>query len=90
VLHTEVGGGFTGLAHFAPGTTVPEHVHTHADETLYVLSGDLVVEGQSYGQGTFFIITAGTPHGPHSSVGGCSMLVRFSAALDFGFPDKSA
>jgi quercetin dioxygenase-like cupin family protein len=83
IVQTEAEGGITGLAHFAPGTVVPEHWHTHADEMLYVISGDLVVEGISYGPGTFFFVTAGTKHGPHSSVDGCTMLTRFSAALDF-------
>jgi mannose-6-phosphate isomerase-like protein (cupin superfamily) len=89
VLHIEEGGGYTAIAHFAPGTMVPEHAHPYADETLYVLSGDFVVEGKSYGPGTFLVVPAGTPHGPHTTSGGCSMFVRFSAELDFQFPDST-
>jgi quercetin dioxygenase-like cupin family protein len=83
VLHKESGGGFIGLAHFAPGTTIPEHWHTHAEEMLYVLAGDLVIGDATYGPGTFFIVDPGTRHGPHSTVNGCAMLTRFSAELDF-------
>jgi quercetin dioxygenase-like cupin family protein len=89
VVQTEAKGGMTGLAHFAPGTLVPEHWHTHADEMLYVISGDFVVEGIAYGPGTFFFVTAGTKHGPHSSVEGCTMLTCFSAALDFQTGDPT-
>jgi len=83
VLHHEAGGGMTVLTDLAPGATIPEHWHTHADETVYVLSGDFVEAGQPYGPGTFFVGSAGTKHGPHSTVHGCTVLTRFSSVLDF-------
>jgi hypothetical protein len=33
---------------------IPGHWYTHADETLYVLSGDLVLDGLPHSPGTFF------------------------------------
>ena len=83
VLHTDDNGGMTVLTHLAPGGVIPAHWHTHADETVYVLSGDFVEAGVSHQQGTFFVGKAGTPHGPHSTVHGCTVLTRFSAELDF-------
>jgi quercetin dioxygenase-like cupin family protein len=84
VLHKdESTGGMTVLTHIAAGATIPEHWHTSADETVYVLEGDFVERGQSYGPGAFFAGRAGTSHGPHSSVSGCVVLTAFSAAIDF-------
>jgi hypothetical protein len=41
VLHEdETSGGTTVLTHIAAGATIPEHWHTAADETVFVLSAD--------------------------------------------------
>ena len=82
VLHTDANGGMTVLTHLAPSAVIPAHWHTQADETVYVFSGDFIEAGVSYGQGTFFAGVAGIPHGPHSTVHGCTVLTRFSAELD--------
>lgn len=50
-----------------PGSTIPAHRHSLADETVYVLEGDFIEAGVGYGLGAFFAGKAGTPHGPHSS-----------------------
>jgi hypothetical protein len=54
-----------------------------------LLSGDFIEQGKSYGPGAFFVGKAGTSHGPHNSVSGCTVLTTFSASLDFqiGKPD---
>jgi len=84
VLHTdEATGASAVLTRLEPGATIPEHHHTHADETVYVLDGDFVERGVSHGPGTFFAGKAGTRHGPHHSVNGCTVLTHFSAPLDF-------
>lgn len=83
VLHTEPAGGMTVLTHLAPGATIPEHWQTQADETVYVLSGDFVEAGVPYGPNAFFAGRAGTRHGPHTTVSGCTVLTRFSGPLDF-------
>jgi hypothetical protein len=54
-----------------------------------VLEGDFVEAGMTYGPGTFFAGKAGTTHGPHHSVGGCTVLTHFSAELDFNLADES-
>ncbi len=76
-------GGMAVLTRIEAGATIPAHWHTKADETVYVLEGDFVEAGVSYGPGTFFAGKAGTTHGPHHSVGGCTVLTHFSAELDF-------
>jgi anti-sigma factor ChrR (cupin superfamily) len=84
VLHTDPAtGATTVLTRMAPGAVIPAHLHTKADETVYVLEGDFVEDGQSHGPSSFFAGKAGVPHGPHSTVGGCTVLTAFSAALDF-------
>ena len=50
---------------------------------MSVLEGDFLEDGQSHGPGNFCTGKAGVPHGPHSTVGGCTVLTTFSMALDF-------
>ena len=87
-LHTDPEtGGIAVITTLSPGATIPRHWHSRADETVYVLSGDFIEDGTSYGPGTFFAGKAGTLHGPHSSISGCSVLTHFSAELDFQSED---
>ncbi|HEX4614125.1 MAG TPA: cupin domain-containing protein [Urbifossiella sp.] len=84
VLNTDPETGATSvLTRLAPGAEIPAHLHTAADETVYVLEGDFIEDGTGYGPGCFFAGKAGVPHGPHRSAGGCTVLTTFSAALDF-------
>lgn len=76
-------GGMTVMTRLEAGALIPAHIHTQADETVFVVSGDFIEEGVTHGPGTFFVATAGTPHGPHMSRTGCLVLTTFSAALDF-------
>ena len=83
-LHTDpISGAMTVLTRIAPAAIIPAHLHSHADETVYVLEGDFVEDGVSHGSGAFFAGKAGVPHGPHSSVAGCTVLTTFSGFLDF-------
>ncbi len=84
VLHKdEVTGAMAVLTRIPPGAVIPAHWHSQADETVFVLEGDFVEDGESYGPGSYFVGRARTPHGPHSTVGGCTVLTHFSAELDF-------
>ena len=76
-------GGMTVMTRLEAGASIPAHIHTQADETVFVVSGDFIEEGVTHGPGTFFVATTGTPHGPHTSRTGCLVLTTFSAALDF-------
>jgi quercetin dioxygenase-like cupin family protein len=84
VLHKEeTTGAMAVLTRIEAGAAIPRHFHTKADETVYVLAGDFVEDGVSYGPGAYFAGKAGIPHGPHQTVGGCTVLTHFSAELDF-------
>ncbi len=84
VLHKhEATGAMAVLTRMDAGCTIPAHFHTQADETVYVLAGDFIEDGVSHGPGSYFVGQAGVPHGPHRTVGGCTVLTHFSAELDF-------
>jgi quercetin dioxygenase-like cupin family protein len=85
LLHRGGRDGMVVLTRLAPGAVIPEHWHSEADETVYVLDGDFVEGGFSYGPGTFFFGKAGRPHGPHTSLRGCTALMQFSTTGDLDF-----
>jgi quercetin dioxygenase-like cupin family protein len=76
-------GGMTGMTRLEAGSSIPAHSHTHADQTVFVIEGDLIDEGVSYGPGSFFFVKAGSPHGPHSTLRGCVLLTMYSGQPDF-------
>ena len=76
-------GGMTGMMQMAAGSSIPAHSHTHADQTVFVIQGDLVEEGVSYGPGSFLVAKAGSPHGPHGSSAGCVLLTTYFGTPDF-------
>jgi anti-sigma factor ChrR (cupin superfamily) len=86
LFHDVATGAMTVLTRLAAGATIPAHWHTHADETVTVLEGDFVEDGERYTDGAYFRGKAGTLHGPHHSVGGCLVVTHFSATLDFQQP----
>ena len=61
----EVTGGVTVLRKFKAGATVPAHIHPHANESVYVLSGEWEETGNVYREGAFFFAPKGSAHGPH-------------------------
>lgn len=76
-------GAMAVLTRMDAGAVIPAHLHTRADETVFVLEGDFVEDGERYGPGAHFVGGAGTPHGPHTTSEGCTVLTHFSAELDF-------
>jgi quercetin dioxygenase-like cupin family protein len=76
-------GGMIGMMRMEAGSSIPAHSHTHADQTVFVIEGDLVEEGVTYGPGSFLLAKAGTPHGPHNSSGGCVLLSTYFGKPDF-------
>jgi anti-sigma factor ChrR (cupin superfamily) len=84
VLHKDESTGVMAvLTRMEPGSVIPAHWHTKADETVYVLDGDFVEDGETFRTGSYFRGRARTIHGPHSTVEGCTVLTHFSAELDF-------
>lgn len=79
----EASGAMTVITRMEAGAEIPAHFHTQADETVFVLEGEFIEDGERHGPGWFFVGKAGTPHGPHKTLGGCRVLTHFSAELDF-------
>ena len=57
-------GGMTGMMRMEAGSSIPAHSHTNADQMVFVVEGDLVEAGVSYGPGSFFVAKAGDAHLP--------------------------
>ena len=76
-------GGMCGMIRMEAGSSIPAHSHTHADQAVFVIEGDLIDEGVTYGPGSFLLAKAGTPHGPHGSSGGCVLLSTYFGKPDF-------
>jgi quercetin dioxygenase-like cupin family protein len=84
VLYKDGATGATAvLTRRDAGSVIPAHFHTKADETVFVLEGEFVEDGEGFGPGAYFIARAGTPHGPHRTPTGCTVLTHFSDELDF-------
>jgi anti-sigma factor ChrR (cupin superfamily) len=67
----------TCLMRMAPGTRYPSHRHSDIEE-LFMLSGDLHVEGQIMRTGDYCRADAGSLHGETYSDTGCLVLVMSS------------
>lgn len=65
------------------GSSIPAHSHSLANETAYVLEGELIENGEAFGPGAVLTGLAGTEHGPHRSETGCTVLFALSGELDF-------
>ncbi len=84
ILHQdESTGGMTAMTRMAAGSSIPAHMHPKSDQTVFVLEGDLVDDGVTYGPGAFFVAKAGTPHGPNTTTGGCVLLTWYSGPPEF-------
>jgi hypothetical protein len=58
------------------GVYYPSHRHASAEE-IFMLEGDLVVDGEVYGMGDYIRSAPGTAHAPHTQ-NGCMFLIRTS------------
>jgi quercetin dioxygenase-like cupin family protein len=77
----ESSGQQTVVTKMAPGAVIPRHLHSHADETVYVLEGDFIEEGTTYGDGAYFIGKSGIAHGPHKTKNGCTVLTHWTGGI---------
>src|SRR5437660_10942790 len=57
--HGNAESGQVVLTRMAPGAVIPEHWHSETDETVFVLDGDFIEAGVTYGPGTLFVGKAG-------------------------------
>lgn len=72
----------TAIIEIHAGTIIPRHRHHNTAEMHYVLEGDFINDGVTYGPGALLAHPAGTAHGPHSSVGGCRVLTVQPETVD--------
>lgn len=80
-LDTRYGPVFVELKMEA-GAFIPAHIHHNTAEQHYVLEGDFINAGISYGPGTFFSHNAGQVHGPHETKNGCRLLFTQPKEVD--------
>lgn len=76
-------GGMVVLTRMEAGAKIPAHMHSRADETVFVVEGDFIEDGEDFQSGSLFFGKAGTVHGPHRTKTGSLLLTTFSAELDF-------
>lgn len=73
-----------GLLRAEPGMEYPPHTHGGTEE-IYMLSGDLVLEGVTYYAGDYIRSAPGSQHLPSYSVEGCMFFFRSS--MDDQYPE---
>lgn len=75
ILNEDAGRGVvTSIVHLPPGGHIPRHRHQAGSEMHFVLEGDLMEAGQSFGPGGFLTHAAGVAHGPQESRDGARVL----------------
>lgn len=72
-----------GLLRAEPGMQYPPHTHGNTEE-IYMLSGDLVLEGVRYEAGDYIRSAPQSQHSPAHSVTGC--MFCFRSSLDDEYP----
>lgn len=65
----------------AAGAVVPAHRHEKGAEAHFVLEGEFVDSGRTFGPGAYLTHAAGVVHGPHSSPRGCRVLTMRDAEI---------
>lgn len=83
LLNIEPAKGMTvTINRLAPGARIPAHYHNNGAESHYVLEGDFIEAGQSFGPGAFFTHGRGVVHGPHETRDGCVIYTVQEAIVD--------
>jgi quercetin dioxygenase-like cupin family protein len=82
ILHKNpMTGGVVVLRKFAAGMEIPAHTHPLANEWAYILAGEWVESGASFGPGTLFHAPRGERHGPHFAKSEVISLTVFDGPL---------
>ena len=77
MLHVDVANRqLSALVRCEPGIAYPDHEHAQSEE-IFMLEGDLSMDGKVYGVGDFIYSATGSIHAPKST-NGCMFLVRTS------------
>lgn len=76
------------LLRYAPGASVPAHLHRDL-ETILVLQGSQSDERGTYGEGSLVLNPAGTSHRVWSDEG-CVVLIQWAVPIEFLEPEGKA
>jgi len=76
------------LLRYAPGASVPAHLHRGL-ETILVLRGSQSDERGTYGEGSLVLNPEGTSHRVWSD-DGCVVLIQWTLPVEFLQPDSEA
>jgi len=71
------GGPKVRIVRIEAGQIVPRHRHPDANEVMYVLEGELEMNGTTYGPGTCYYKPRGWSYGPLSTRSGVNVLLFF-------------
>ena len=74
LVRDEAGRRVMLVGRLAAGTTVEAHRHAETEE-LYLIDGDLTVDGQPLERGDFWATTRGSIHGAIHSAAGCTFVL---------------
>lgn len=77
--HIKTGSPAMAILRYAPGATVPLHLHTGM-ETILVLEGTQSDERGTYGPGTLVINPQGSSHSVWSE-SGCAVLIQWEGPV---------
>jgi ChrR Cupin-like domain len=69
-------GGSSLLIQCDIGAIIPEHEH-FGEERIMVISGDMIISGQSYGAGDTLTMPKGSYPGPTTTKTGCLILISY-------------
>ena len=67
------------MIHMCPDTTYPRFT-TEKGQDVYVIDGELIIDGQHVRRGAYTWMPAGEEHAPHSEKG-CVLFVAFPGAV---------
>jgi hypothetical protein len=57
------------IVEMAPGSEWPAVDHHDGPELVYILEGDVIEDGRSFGPGTYFLFNARSSHRPRTASG---------------------
>ena len=88
LYHNKQTGALSVMVRLASSTIIPRHWHSTADETAYIVEGELSEDGTTRGPGYLLVAKPQEVHGPYSTETGCTILCSFSGGFDFYLSDE--
>src|SRR5258708_18801975 len=76
-------GGFTMVVKLPPGAGTATLGSHSCDEEMFLLEGDLAIDGETYGSPTYWFYPARTIHGDTHTEGGAVLIKTFTGPWDF-------